>query len=79
MNPYDYAGRHDCPHCGAAVGARCTTEDGFERAIPCVDRVKLVDRWPSLPDPPASLPRRLRHIERFGTPDPAEPRHQEPQ
>lgn len=27
-----------CPHCGAAPGAWCLTDDGRTRRVPCVDR-----------------------------------------
>lgn len=55
MNPYEFAGRIHCPHCDAKPGKPCVNDDGFERRIPCVNRVKLSD-WPDRRELPDSEP-----------------------
>lgn len=55
MNPYEFAGTIVCPHCRAEIGRCCVTADGYERKVPCVDRVKLVE-WPDLATLPDTTP-----------------------
>ncbi|QDQ93722.1 hypothetical protein FND50_25165 [Rhodococcus sp. WB9] len=55
MNPYEFAATVKCPRCRAEIGHRCVTEDGFERKMPCLDRVRLVE-WPDTEQLPDSTP-----------------------
>ena len=55
MNPYEFAATVKCPHCHAEIGRRCVTADGYERKIPCLDRVRLVE-WPDTAQLPDTTP-----------------------